>query len=140
MLTVRFFADNEITRRMGLMHQEALKKNECAFFEFPRLGSHAFWNKNVDFPISLIFCDKNGFVEDVKYLKLIKQKRSDLVRIILSMLSRLMLILLMFIILKKEVNSLLMEIQSSLMYKRYKYGSRVSQTNQARYRSNHCSL
>lgn len=50
------------------MHQGALDKDECALFEFPRLGQHTFWNKNVDFPISLIFCDSKFAVKDVKYL------------------------------------------------------------------------
>lgn len=62
-------ADNELTRRMGLMHHRPLEVEECAYFYFEQPGRHSFWNKNVDFPISLIFCDKEGSVRDIKYLK-----------------------------------------------------------------------
>lgn len=69
MLKIRFVANNELSLRLGLMHQEPLEENECALFEFPRLGKHAFWNKNVEFPISLIFCDTNGTIRDIGYLE-----------------------------------------------------------------------
>ncbi len=62
-------ADNEITRRLGLMNQKPIGEDECAFFNFPRVGSHSFWNKNVDFPISLIFCDEKFKVRDIGYLQ-----------------------------------------------------------------------
>ena len=54
---------------MGLMNQKPLEKNECAYFYFEKKGKHSFWNKNVDFPISLIFCNAKGNVEDIKYLQ-----------------------------------------------------------------------
>lgn len=69
MLRIRFIADNDLTRRMGLMHQASLEEDECVLFDFPRTGNHSFWNKNVDFPISLIFCDKQGVVKDIKSLE-----------------------------------------------------------------------
>ena len=51
------------------MFHKPLSIKECAFFNFPASGKHSFWNKNVDFPISLIFCEKNGKVKDIKTLK-----------------------------------------------------------------------
>ena len=68
-INIILIADNELTRQMGLMHRKPLKKTECAFFNFPREGKHSFWNKNVDFPISLIFCDSEQKVQDVKFLE-----------------------------------------------------------------------
>lgn len=68
-MKVRLVADNNVTRSMGLMNQKPLHEDECAYFYFDNPGRHSFWNKNVDFPISLIFCDKEGKVEDIKYLK-----------------------------------------------------------------------
>jgi len=69
MLKIRFVANNELSLRLGLMHQKPLDENECALFEFPRTGKHLFWNKNVSFPISLIFCDSNKKIKDIKFLK-----------------------------------------------------------------------
>ena len=62
-------ADTEMKRIKGLMHHSPLEKDECAFFDAQREGKHSFWNKNVDFPISLIFCDANNKVVDIKYLE-----------------------------------------------------------------------
>lgn len=58
-LNVRFVADNDERRAMGLMHAAPLAENEAALFVFPRTGCHAFWNKNVSFPLSLAFLDEN---------------------------------------------------------------------------------
>lgn len=69
MLDIVLVADNEISRRLGLMHRDPIGKRQCAFFEFPRIGKHSFWNKNVSFPISLIFCDENLEVKDIGYLE-----------------------------------------------------------------------
>ena len=67
-MKLRFIADNDIKRMKGLMFQDPLEKNECALFIFPYNGQHSFWNKNVSFPISLIFCDDKKNVVDVKKL------------------------------------------------------------------------
>lgn len=62
---VRFVAANEETRARGLMHQEPLEGDECAFFVFPRGGRYGFWNHNVSFPLTLAFCDESGRIVDV---------------------------------------------------------------------------
>jgi uncharacterized membrane protein (UPF0127 family) len=67
-MKVILIADNDMTRATGLMHHRPLEKDECAYFYFKREGSHSFWNKNVDFPISLIFCNGEGRVRDIKTL------------------------------------------------------------------------
>jgi len=61
-------ANDDMTRMKGLMFHRPITHKECAFFTFQREGQHSFWNKNVDFPISLIFCDKEGVVRDIKKL------------------------------------------------------------------------
>ena len=48
------------------MYHEPLKKYDVAFFDFPNEGCHSFWNKNVDFPLSLAFLDKQFKILDFK--------------------------------------------------------------------------
>jgi len=62
-------ADTEIKRIKGLMHHRPITKNECALFTMARCGQHVFWNKNVDFPISLIFCNAKKEVKEVLTLQ-----------------------------------------------------------------------
>jgi len=68
-MKIILIADTEMKRTRGLMHHRPLEKHECAFFDFPREGKHSFWNNNVDFPISIIFCKASGEVVDVKHLE-----------------------------------------------------------------------
>lgn len=63
---IRFIADDDTTRAKGLMFAKPLDKYEVAFFIFPREDQHSFWNKNVDFPLSLAFLDKNFKIVDIK--------------------------------------------------------------------------
>ena len=67
-LNVILVADDDHKRTKGLMFHRPLSEKECALFYFASPGKHSFWNKNVGFPISVIFCDDDGTVEDVKYL------------------------------------------------------------------------
>jgi uncharacterized membrane protein (UPF0127 family) len=48
------------------MFAKPLDKYEVAFFIFPREDQHSFWNKNVDFPLSLAFLDRNFKIVDIK--------------------------------------------------------------------------
>lgn len=68
-LEIILYADTDLTRELGLMKRNPLKENQCAFFDFKIAGCYKFWNKNVDFPISLVFCDSNGIVQDIKHLE-----------------------------------------------------------------------
>lgn len=68
-LAVRFVADCDESRARGLMFASPLEQNEVALFVFPRSERHAFWNKNVEFPLDLAFLDENGRVVDLKHLE-----------------------------------------------------------------------
>ncbi len=56
------YASTQEKREKGLMFTEPLNKNECALFIFPRIGDHSFWNKNVSYPLDIVFCDANNNV------------------------------------------------------------------------------
>lgn len=66
---IRFIADNDETRSKGLMHAEPLEEYEVAVFKFPYAGCYSFWNKNVDFPLSLAFLNKDYEIVDFKNLQ-----------------------------------------------------------------------
>lgn len=63
------YASNTEKREKGLMFSDPLKKDECALFIFPRVSDHSFWNKNVSYPLSLIFCDSNNEVVAIKNME-----------------------------------------------------------------------
>lgn len=48
------------------MHHKPLGKFDVAYFVFPQEDCHSFWNKNVDFPLSLAFLDKDNCIVDFK--------------------------------------------------------------------------
>ena len=62
-------ATTDSEREKGLMFHRPLDMDECAVFEFSKKEPQSFWNKNVDFPISIIFCEENGTVIEIKSLK-----------------------------------------------------------------------
>jgi uncharacterized membrane protein (UPF0127 family) len=78
-IKVRWLCDNEETRKKGLMGVDDMKDDECAFFIMPGTMGYGFWNKNVDYDLSLAFVNDRfrvvAFVElikgsaDVKYPK-----------------------------------------------------------------------
>lgn len=68
-LAIRFIANSDETRAKGLMHASPLNPNEIALFVFPRSERHAFWNKNVEFPLDLAYLDENGKVVDFRSLE-----------------------------------------------------------------------
>jgi uncharacterized membrane protein (UPF0127 family) len=47
------------------MFSEPLSKNEVVLFVFDSPDCYSFWNKNVDFPLSLAFLDKNMEIVDL---------------------------------------------------------------------------
>ena len=63
---VRFVANNDKLRTKGLMNAEPLDEYEVVYFEFDYPDSYSFWNKNVSFPLSLAFLDKNHKIVDIK--------------------------------------------------------------------------
>ena len=79
---VRFVADTDEKRVKGLMFAEPLEDLEIVFFKFPRKGEHGFWNKNVEFSLSLAFLNDDFEIIDFKDLekqstKLVSPKTDD---------------------------------------------------------------
>jgi uncharacterized membrane protein (UPF0127 family) len=56
------------------MYSKPLDKDECAFFIFRNLDDHSFWNKNVDYPISLLFLDENFEIKNIGKLEAQQEK------------------------------------------------------------------
>ena len=63
------YASNEEKREKGLMFTEPPGEDECALFIFPRTSDHSFWNKNVSYPLDLVFCDSNNEVVAKKHME-----------------------------------------------------------------------
>jgi uncharacterized protein len=59
-------ADTEAKRVLGLMHRPQLPKNKGMLFVFDKTANHSFWNKNVNFDLSLGFFDEDGILLIVK--------------------------------------------------------------------------
>ena len=68
-LKISILATDDATREKGLMHTASLPEDECALFVFPRIGSHAFWNKNVPYDIDLGFFDERSKLVSIATLQ-----------------------------------------------------------------------
>ncbi len=62
---IRFIADTDKKRSKGLMFADPLDDTEVVLFVFDSPDGYSFWNKNVDFPLSLAFLDKNMEIVDL---------------------------------------------------------------------------
>lgn len=51
------------------MNAEPLEDYEVVYFIFDEPDNYSFWNKNVSFPLSLAFLDKNNKILDIKDLE-----------------------------------------------------------------------
>ncbi len=71
---IRFIADNDKMRSKGLMHADPLEENEVAFFVFDYPDCYSFWNKNVDFGLSLAFLDKDYKILEIKDMEAQSEK------------------------------------------------------------------
>lgn len=74
LLNVRFIANTPETLSKGLMHSNPLDKDECAFFVFKHPDECSFWNKNVDYPICLLFMDENFEIKNIGELQAHQEK------------------------------------------------------------------
>lgn len=74
MLKIRFNAKKQDELSKGLMFHKPLDKEECALFSFNNPGEYSFWNKNVSFPISLLFCDENYKIQHIGHLDANQEK------------------------------------------------------------------
>lgn len=74
MLHIRFTATKPEELARGLMHSSPLDMDECAMFAFNQPGEYSFWNKNVDYPISLLFLDDKFQVKNIGKLDAQQEK------------------------------------------------------------------
>lgn len=82
-MKVRFTAETPYDRARGLMFSKPLAPDEIAVFKFDSDSTTGFWNRNVSFPIKILFFDKNfnmvGFknlsAEQTETVKAIKPYR-----------------------------------------------------------------
>jgi uncharacterized membrane protein (UPF0127 family) len=73
-LKIRFTAKSNEELAKGLMFSKPLANDECALFIFRYLDDHSFWNKNVNFPISLLFMDENFEIKNIGKLDANQEK------------------------------------------------------------------
>lgn len=73
-LQIRFIAKNDSSRSKGLMNAKPLDKKEVAFFIFDTPDNYCFWNKNVDFDLSLAFLDKDYKILEIKDMEAQSEK------------------------------------------------------------------
>ncbi len=52
-----YLAKNKKSREKGLSHFSSLKKNQGMLFIFPNEEKHAFWMKEMKFPIDILWFD-----------------------------------------------------------------------------------
>lgn len=58
-------ADDEEERKEGLSNRRSLNENTGMLFVFEEKGNHAFWMRNMNFPLDIIYLD-GGKVVDIK--------------------------------------------------------------------------
>ena len=62
-------ADNDVSTRKGLMFRQDVPDNFCMLFKFDDDEVRSFWMKNCEFPIIVVFCDKNWKILAVHRMK-----------------------------------------------------------------------
>lgn len=65
---IRFVANDDKKRTRGLMFAKPLEEMEVVLFDFEYPDCYSFWNKNVDFDLSLAFLDSDMKIVDFKDL------------------------------------------------------------------------
>ncbi len=73
-LKIRFIAKTDEELSKGLMFSDPLTIDECSLFIFKYLSDHSFWNKNVNYPICLLFMDENFKIMDIGHLDANQEK------------------------------------------------------------------
>lgn len=59
-------ADTEPRRVLGLMHQNELPYDQGMIFIFDSVGQYSLWMRNVQFPLDMIWFDKDGVVVHIE--------------------------------------------------------------------------
>lgn len=62
-------ADTGENRARGLMNRESLPADEGMLFVYPDEEPRSFWMKNVRFPLSIAFADKDGKIVSIADMK-----------------------------------------------------------------------
>ncbi len=58
-------ADTWFARMRGLQNRTGIGPNEGMLFVFPREGRPSFWMKDVEFPLDIVFLDKDKTIVEV---------------------------------------------------------------------------
>jgi uncharacterized protein len=59
-------ADSDMLRQQGLMLKDTIEESEGMLFVFPIEARHAFWMKNMKFPLDIIWANKDKIIVDIK--------------------------------------------------------------------------
>ncbi len=59
-------SDNFIKRMVGLMYTESINTNECMLFIFTTESKYGIWMYKMNFPIDIIWLDKDKSIIDIK--------------------------------------------------------------------------
>lgn len=62
-------ADADPARQKGLMDRPSLPPDRGMLFVFPDEQPRSFWMKNVNFPLDILFLDRDGRVVSIKQMK-----------------------------------------------------------------------
>jgi len=67
-MKVRFTAETSYDRARGLMFSKPLAQDEIAVFKFDNNTTSKFWNRNVSYPIKIVFFDSDFNLVGLKNL------------------------------------------------------------------------
>lgn len=59
-------ADDDYATQTGLMYRHSMPKNQAMLFIFPEEGSRSFYMKNTEFPLDIIYIDKDKKVISIQ--------------------------------------------------------------------------
>lgn len=59
-------ADDDESRRTGLMHRRSMGENQGMLFVYEAPGLHAMWMKNTLIPLSVAFIDRDGRIINIE--------------------------------------------------------------------------
>lgn len=62
-------ADDDATRRLGLMHRRSLSANQGMLFVFDQAARHCMWMRNTLLPLSVAFLDHNGKILNIENMQ-----------------------------------------------------------------------
>ncbi len=62
-------ADNDVSIRRGLMFRDDVPENYCMLFRFNDNEVRSFWMKNCEFPIIVVFLDKDWKIVAIHRMK-----------------------------------------------------------------------